>query len=77
MNSTLSIHQIQLTAIAPENGWLVQMKAILLGRLGLFSGANWLLVSGSVWEPTYLPILGWPILIFFWDGLFSGVSGRV
>ena len=33
---------------APENGWLEDVCRSFLGIFGLFSGANLLLVSGSV-----------------------------
>ena len=57
MSLEVGIHFILLTIVtipetnskfAPENGWLEYCTCFLLGRLGLFSGADLLLVSGSV-----------------------------
>ena len=38
----------------PENGWLEYFLVSFWGRLGIFSGANLLLVSGRVILTTYI-----------------------
>ena len=55
MNNWKIFYTLPETNMAPENGWL-EYDRFLLGRLGLFSGAKWLLVLGSVIFYNFLAI---------------------